>query len=195
MTTTTAIATPPITPDELLNLPDSVRYELVNGQLVERHMGAESSAIAARIIVLIGMFLRQHRLGLLLGSDASYQCFPDVPEKVRRADVGFVRFDRLPGSGRVPKGHCRVAPDLAVEVVSPNDTSEEVDEKVLEWLGAGVPLVWVVSPSIKSVRVYRRRAGNSAAGDVSFLSGGDTISGEEVLPGFSCAVREFFENT
>jgi len=73
--TTTTIATAPITPDELLKLPDSVRYELVNGQLVERHMGTESSAIALQVAILLGMFLRQHRLGLLLGSDAGYQCF------------------------------------------------------------------------------------------------------------------------
>jgi Uma2 family endonuclease len=187
----TTVSHTPFTPEDLLNLPDAVRYELVDGNLVERHMGAESSAIAAKIIVLLGMFLRGRRLGELFGSDTSYECFADAPGKVRRADVGFVRLDRLPG-GRPPKGHLRVAPDLAVEVVSPNDTSEEVDEKVQEWLAAGVPLVWVVSPAIRAVRVYRPRTAPN--GRVSLLSFDDTISGEDVLPGFSCPVREFFEN-
>ncbi len=122
-----------VTPDDLLNMPDSVAYELVDGNLVERHMGAESSEIAARIIFLLGLFIRTARLGRIFGSDTSYQCFAEAPDKVRRADVGFVRLERLP-NGRAPKGQCRVAPDLAVEVVSPNDTAEEVDEKVFEWL-------------------------------------------------------------
>jgi Uma2 family endonuclease len=155
-------------------------------------MGTESSEIALRIAFLLGLFLRDHRLGRLFGSDSSYQCFADAPKKVRRADVGFVRFNRLPG-GKAPKGHCRVAPDLAVEVVSPNDTAEEVDEKVMEWLAAGVPLVWVVSPGIRNVRIHRPRT--AALGPISMLAEEDAISGEDVLPGFSYQVREFFENT
>jgi Uma2 family endonuclease len=78
-----------------------------------------------------------------------------------------------------------------VEVVSPNDTSEEVDEKVIEWLKAGVRLVWVVSPALKTVRIHRpRTAGN---GSVSLLLAEDTITGEDVIPGFSAKVAEFFD--
>ena len=186
----TMTSTPPLTPEDLLNLPDAVAYELVNGELVERHLGAESSEVAVNIAILIGMFLRQHRLGLLFGSDASYHCFPDAPGKVRRADVGFGRRGRLPGD-RAPKGHCRVAPDLAVEVISPNDTADEVEAKVAEWLGAGVPLVWVVYPSTRAVRIHRPRT--SPAGPVSDLAETDAITGEDVLPGFSCTVKEFFD--
>lgn len=188
----TATSSPPVTPEDLLGLRDAVRYELVDGNLVRRHMGTESSLIALQIAYILGTFLRQHRLGLLFGSDSSYQCFANAPKTVRRADVGFVRFDRLPG-GKAPKSHCRVAPNLAVEVVSPNDTSEEVDAKVIEWLNAGVPLVWVVSPGVRKVRVHRPR--NAALGPFSMLSEEDEISGEDVLPGFSCKVGEFFENT
>ncbi len=180
-----------VTPDGLLNLPDSVRYELVDGQLVERNMGAESSEIAARILILLGIFLRQKPLGRLFGSDTSYQCFADDQNRVRRADVGFVRFDRLP-NGLAPKGHICVAPDLAVEVISPNDISEAFEQKIVEWLAAGVPLVWVVSPSSKTVRVHRPRS--SENGPISMLSADDVISGEEVLQEFTAPVREFFEN-
>src|SRR5690242_9814853 len=120
MSTLSSLA--PVTPDDLLKLPDAVRYELVDGKLVQRNMGMESSEIAARLVLLIGMFLRDRALGRLFGADASYQCFPDAPEKVRKPDVSFIRFDRLPG-GRAPKGHSKIPPDLAVEVVSPGDLS------------------------------------------------------------------------
>jgi Uma2 family endonuclease len=179
-----------LTPDDLIKLPDSVAYELVDGTLVERHMGTESSGIAIQIALLLGIFLREHRLGRLFGSDASYQCFPEAPAKVRRADLGFVRFDRLPG-GRAPKGNCPVAPDLAVEVISPNDTADEVEEKVFEWLRVGVRLVWVVSPATRTVRIHRPRL--APGGPVSMLSDGDTLGGEDVIPGFSCHVREIFD--
>jgi Uma2 family endonuclease len=187
----TVIADRVYSPEDLLTLQNAVAYELVNGNLVKRHTGTESSEIAARILILLGIFLRSHRIGRLFGSDASYQCFTGAPRKVRRADVGFVRTDRLPG-GRAPKSHCPVAPDLAVEVVSPKDTGEEVECKVAEWLGAGVPLVWVVYPSTRTVRVRRPRS--SAKGSVSDLKDEDVVTGEDVIPGFSCKVREFFED-
>src|SRR2546421_322007 len=85
------------TPEDLLSLRDAVAFELVDGKLVKRHMGTESSEIALRIAILLGFFLRGSKVGRLFGSDASYQCFRGAPRKVRRADVGFVRFDRLPG--------------------------------------------------------------------------------------------------
>jgi Uma2 family endonuclease len=187
---TTASQAPPITPEDLLRLPDSVSYELVDGKLVERHLGFESSEIAARIIFLIALFQRDHRLGHLAGTDAGYQCFPDAPNKVRKPDVSFVRFGRLPGE-KAPKGHCRIPPDLAVEVVSPGDLSYEIEEKVSEYLGAGVPLVWVVHPPTRTVRVHRPPT--SPRGVVSQLGEADALDGEDVLPGFSCPVKSLFE--
>jgi Uma2 family endonuclease len=187
----TVIADRVYTPEDLLAMKDAVAYELVDGKLVKRHMGTESSEIAARILIMLGIFLGSHRVGRLFGSDASYQCFAGAPRKVRRADVGFVRFDRLPG-GRAPKSHCPVAPDLAVEVVSPKDTGEEIESKVAEWVGAGVPLLWVVYPSTRTVRVHRPRT--SPAGPVSDLKDADTLTGEEVLPGFSCKVSQIFDD-
>jgi len=177
------------TPEDLLRLPDAVSYELVDGKLVERHMGMESSEIAARVLVLIALILRDHCLGHLFGADASYQCFPDAPNKVRKPDVSFIRSGRLPDD-RAPQGHCPIHPDLAVEVVSPGDLSYEVEEKVAEYFGADVPLVWVLHPPTRTVRVHRPRT--SPQGRVSDLTDADTITGEDVLPGFSCAVKDFF---
>ena len=178
-----------VTPEELLTMPDSVSYELVDGILVERHMGMESSEIAARIIFLIGTFLRAHPLGRLFGADAGYQCFPDAPRKVRKPDVSFIRLGRL-ANDRTPRGHCPIRPDLAVEVLSPGDLAYEVQDKVGEYLGVGVPLVWVVYPPTRIVRVHRLKA--EPRDRVSELTDADTISGEDVLPGFSCAVKDFF---
>jgi Uma2 family endonuclease len=178
-----------LVPDDLLKLPDSVSYELVDGKLVERNMGFESSEIAARIIFLISLFLRDRPGGRIVGPDAGYQCFPDAPEKVRKPDVSFIRPGRLPGE-QAPKGHCRIPPDLAVEVVSPGDLSYEIEEKVAEYLAAGVPLVWVVHPPTRTVRVHRPRS--SPRGEISNLRDSDTLSGEDVLPGFSCSVSEVF---
>lgn len=177
------------TPDDLLRMEDAINYELVDGKLVERHMGMESSEIAARIVLLIGMFLRSHSIGRLFGADASYQCFPSAPNKVRKPDVSFIQSERLPG-GHLPTGHCPIPPDLAVEVISPGDLAYEVEEKVAEYLQAGVPVVWVVNPPTRTVRIHRPRS--AARGPIAELSGDDTLTGEDVLPGFSCKVSEFF---
>ena len=151
-------------------------------------MGMESSEIAVRIIALISFFMRTHPVGHLFGSDASYRCFTDV-NRIRRADVSFIRSGRLSGE-RAPKGHCPIAPDLAIEVVSPGDLYYEVEDKVQEYLAAGVLLVWVVNPPTKTVHVYRPRS--SHLGATSVVTASDTISGEDVLPGFSCPVSEIF---
>jgi|SRR5579871_3059605 len=181
--------TAPITPEELLDRPDEVNYELVDGRLVERHMGMESSKIAAKILYLLAAFLEVHQLGDVFTTDAGYQCFPDDPNKVRKPDVSFVRRGRFQNN-RVPKGHCTIPPDLAVEVVSPGDNAYEIEEKVAEYLNAGVPLVWIVYPPTRTVVIRRQR--NVTAGSDSHLTDADTISGEEVVPGFSCRVAQFF---
>jgi len=186
---TTIAQTSIVAPEDLLNLPDSVSYELVDGKLVERNMGMKSSRIAMTIGRILGIFLVHRNLGLLFGADASYQCFKDAPNKVRKPDVSFIKFGRLQGD-QDPAGHCPIPPDLAVEVVSPGDLAYEVDQKVAEYLKTGVPLVWIVNPDTQTIRIHRPRS--SPAGSVSELIDADTITGEEVLPGFSCAVKEFF---
>lgn len=179
-----------VTPEELLNFSDAGNYELVNGNLVERNMGSESSAIALAIGSILHGFVRSRRAGHVFTTDCGYQCFPEAPGKIRRPDVSFVRSGRLPG-GRPPEGYITVAPDLAVEVLSPGDLAYEIDEKINEYLGAGVPLVWVVNPKTKSVRIHRRTG--ASLGSISGLNESDTISGEEVLAGFEVKVSEFFE--
>ncbi len=174
-----------LTPEDLLTMPDGEQYELVDGELVEKSMGTEAGCIAAQVVWQLEDWKRCTRAGHVFTSDASYQCFPETPERVRRPNVSFIRSDRLPGR-RIPKGHCRIPPDLAVEVVSPNDGYSEVRIKVEEYLRAGFPVVWLVDPETRTVEMRR------ADGTVTLLHEGDELTTEEVVPGFRCLVAELF---
>ena len=82
------------------------------------------------------------------------KCFPHAPGMVRRPDVSFIRRGRLPGDVS-PDGWIKIPPDLAVEVVSPNDVVEELEEKLEDYQKAGIPLVWVIYPKRRKARVFR----------------------------------------
>jgi Uma2 family endonuclease len=124
-------------------------------------------------------------LGWALPSDAGYQCFPDDPNKVRKPDVSFIRADRLSVRDE-PEGWATIAPDLVVEVISPNELFEAVAIKVNEYLAAGVPLVWVIDTATRKVYVYRRE------GRGEILADTDELSGEEIVNGFRCRVADLF---
>jgi Uma2 family endonuclease len=173
------------TPEDLLTLPDGHRYDLIDGRLVERPMGALSSLIAAAVIQLLRQHAHTHGLGLVFATDCGYQIFPENPSRVRYPDGSFIARGRLPGD-RPPPGHVRVVPDLVVEVVSPNDTAYAVEEKVEEYLRVGVRLTWVVYPGTQRVLVFR------SDNRVTRLAPTDPLSGEDVLPGFACPVAELF---
>jgi Uma2 family endonuclease len=172
-------------PEELLTRPDGDAYELVGGELVERNMGAKSSFIAGQVHHRLEDFCRSRGLGWVFPEGTSFQCFPDDPDKVRRADVSFIRFGRLPRE-QPPEGHIRIAPDLAVEVVSPNDLAYDVDSKAEDYLQAGVRLVWVINPVTRTVRVHR------PDGPGSTLRADDELNGGDVLPGFRCSICDLF---
>lgn len=176
---------PVVTPDDLLNMPDGARFELIDGHLVERDMGSRSSYIGGELFRLLGNYCRKNRLGWTLPADCSYQCFPEDPNRVRRPDASFIRLGRLPGE-IPPEGHTRIAPDLVVEVISPNDLDYETDRKVEQYLRAGVSLVWVVNPDVRTVLIYR------ADGSIHGLREQGELDGEGVLPGFRCRVGDLF---
>ena len=171
------------TPEDLLAMPDGKGYELVNGELVGHEMGMESNWVATRLASRIDRVCEARRAGWVLTAEAGYQCFPHDPGRVRKPDVSFIRQGRLPG-GVLPKGWARIHPDLAVEVVSPNDLADELDEKLDDYEKAGVPLIWVIYLGSRTVMVYR------ADGTVGRLREEEELSGEDVIPGFRCRVRE-----
>jgi Uma2 family endonuclease len=181
-------AAPParFTAADLLLMPDGDRYELVVGQLVERKRGLWSSYVAGLVHGLLHSFCHGKGVGWALAGGIGYHCFPDAPQNVRKPDASLLRKARMPLDRAFEEGFVRVAPDLAVEVISPNDKAYEVDEKVQAYLRAGVRLVWVINPDARTVKVHRQT-------DVGvILRESDELTGEDVLPGFSCAVSELF---
>jgi len=173
------------TPEDLLAMPDRKDYELVDGHLVERHTGRLSSWVGGRLHRFLDIFVEEKQLGWAWPADQGYACFPDAPGKVRKPDVTFIRKERLPDA-LTSEGYTYIPPDLAVEVISPNELAYEVENKVLEYLNAGVALVWVINPEARTVHIHR------GDGSVGWLREEDELSGEDVLPGFRCRVAMIF---
>ena len=177
-----------LTANDLWEMPEvpGKRFELVDGELIEMPgAGMLHNLIAALIYELIRDFAREHDLGLAFTDGLGYVIRRD-PDQVRIPDASFVASDRLPAEG-IPESFSPVAPDLAVEVVSPNDNASDLHEKVQEYLGAGVQTVWVVWPRLRSVTVHH------ADGTSRDLGQEDEIDGGDVLPGFGVPVASFFE--
>ncbi len=175
-----------LTPEDLLSLPEGQRCELVDGQLVEDEGSHRTSWISSEISFLLYQYLMEHPIGDVYGEGASYRCFPADPQMVRRADVSFLRTGRL-SQEQFDRGHCPVAPDLAVEVISPNDLAYDVSRKIEDYASAGVPLVWLVNPATRTVTVYRQ-----GGASIDLLHADDELTGGDVLPGFACRVGAVF---
>jgi Uma2 family endonuclease len=174
------------TPEDLLELPDYGRFELIDGRLVERKVGAKSSYAATNVLGLMWHFVRGNGLGLVFQADCGSQIVPADPSRVRLADGSFIARGRLP-EDRPPQGHCCLPPDLVIEAVSPHDTAYELEERIAQWLEAGVRLVWVLYPDTHRVQVHR------LDGSVTKLRLEEPLGGEDVIPGFQCQVAEVFQ--
>lgn len=177
----------PMTAEELLRLPDDgQRHELIAGELrTMAPTGAEHGGTAADFTVDLGRYVRAHQLGRVLTGAPGFLLTTD-PDTVRAPDVAFIRRERIEAAGRVT-GYWPGTPDLAVEVVSPNDLYTEVAEKVATWLAHGTRMVIVVDPRRRAVAVHR------APTQVRHLTADDVIDGEDVVPGWRLAVRDLFE--
>jgi len=158
-----------------LNLPNK-RTELVRGVLVVREpAGYQHGDVAMRLAAAIFAHVDAHGLGRVFAAETGFTLARN-PDTVRAPDVAFISLARLPEPP--PRGFAELAPDLAVEVLSPDDRPGEVLAKVGDWLNAGARLVWVVDPVRVLARVYR------ADGSESIVDETDALRGEDVLPGF-----------
>ncbi len=157
--------------------------ELVDGTLVEKTMGFEESGVAFALIYFLGDFLRRHNLGIATGPDGTLLLTTGL---LRIPDVAFISWDRLPDRKRPTQPIPKVNLDLAVEVLSKSNTKAEMNRKLLEYLDAGVLLVWLIDPRDRTIRVYR------SATDVVTLTEADVLDGGDVLPGFRLPVAELF---
>ncbi|MBM4031128.1 MAG: Uma2 family endonuclease [Planctomycetes bacterium] len=175
------------TAEDLLAMPDDgFRYELIQGEIRKMSpAGIRHGRVAGRLARLLGQHVFLNNLGETLIAEPSFRLSRD-PDTVRVPDIAFIRAERLRGWD--DREACWPgAPDLAVEVVSPSDTRDEVDEKVMAWLDAGAPMVWVVNPARRTVAVHR------GSTNVTTLSENDDLDGQDVVPGFRCPVSEIFE--
>ena len=160
-------------------------YELVDGVLLEKEMGFQESMIAMKLGRMLGNFLDGKHLGVVAGADGMMKLAPGL---VRIPDVSFVRKAQFPGARVANTPVPRLYPDLAVEVLSPSNTNEEMDEKLRDYFAGGTTLAWVVEPDTRSVLVLTgsdRTAGTR-------LTVADTLDGGTVLPGFRMSVATLF---
>lgn len=158
-------------------------YELSGGEQEAITMGSlKHSGVGARLIIRMGAYVETNRLGAVYGPDATFL----VGGKDRLPDVSFLSASRFPAEGET-LNKCPVAPDLAVEVISPNDIWEKVNSKVLEYFNAGVQQVWLISLEHNQVFVYE------SPSLIRILYEKDDLTNEDLLPGFSCRIRELFQ--
>jgi Uma2 family endonuclease len=177
-----------ITDEDLRRLPrDGRKYELVDGEIRVSPAGGRHGQITLELGARILAHARTNRLGIVVDSSTGFRLPGRKPgeQDVRSPDLGFVATGRLPRD-QAPVGFIELAPDLAVEVLSPDDRRREVLEKVGEFLDAGTRLVWVLDPEKRVAAVYRSLT------DIRQLGENDSLDGEDVLPGFSCPLREMF---
>ena len=179
-TTTRHVATE----DDLRAVPkDGNIYELVDGEIRVSPAGDRHSAVAMAVGARLFAFVKQHRLGHVMGADAGYR----LPGgNVRSPDASFVATGRFPND-RPTNDWGSLAPDLAVEVISPGDRTRHVLDKIGEYLTAGVRMVWLIDPQKQRGTSYRTLF------DVRQLGPDDFLEGEDVVPGFRCRLGELFE--
>ena len=156
-------------------------YEYVKGKLIPMAPPTmEHGEISMNLSFLLNLHVRENQLGRLYPADTDFK----LGDRLVKPDVAFVSTARLPENRDQASP---IAPDLAVEVVSPSDVFRRVIEKAFAYLDAGTQIVWVIEPGSKTVTVYRSET------NIKLLTREDTLTGEDVVEGFSCQVAQLFE--
>ncbi len=180
------LAEPLVTGEALAEMGDIGRCELVEGKIIMRSpTGWQHGKFERRLAHALGSFVDEHQLGEVLVGEVGLYTQRD-PDSVRGADVIFISHERL--AQVQSTSFLDVAPELIVEVMSPDDRWIEVKQKLREYFAIGVMLVWVVDPADQTVSVYRSLT------EVRLLAGSDQLTGEEALPGFSVPVNALFSD-
>jgi Uma2 family endonuclease len=156
-------------------------YEFVDGQWEVKEMpGGIHGLIASRLDRRLGRFVEDQQLG-----ETFVETIFQIGRNERVPDLAFVASERIPTEG-VPFGKWHIPPDIAIEVISPNDSFYEVQRKVGDYLAAGVKQVWQVNPEDKTIIIYRSRTNIIAFPD-------DELTCEDLLPGFRLSLRDIFK--
>ncbi|HKR00805.1 MAG TPA: Uma2 family endonuclease [Pyrinomonadaceae bacterium] len=180
------VSTRTMTADELFMMPhDGFRYELVKGELVKMSpTGGKHGILTSRIGIALGRYVEENALGETFGAETGF-ILATNPDTVRAPDAAFVSRERIP-PGDITEKFWPGAPDLAVEVISPGDTLYEVDEKIEEYLEAGVRLVWIVNPKKRTVTIYQ------PGEQPQTLTEEETLDRRDVVPGFQYSLARLF---
>ena len=180
---------PLVTAEEFVRLHgDESRIELVEGRIVRSPMpGAIHGQVCGTAYSIIRDFIKPRDLGRVMTNDTFIRTNKD-PDSYRGADVCFISYELLPKEQKLPKGPLEIPPELVVEVRSPSDRQSDIQIKMWEYLRAGVRVVVMLDPAIEAATIYRESE------DIpQRFSNGDELALPDVLPGFSIAVRQFFE--
>jgi Uma2 family endonuclease len=183
---TIAATTPTWTDEAFMALPqDGHHYELIHGEVINRgNSGMAHGYVACLITIQLGGYIKAQKLGAVCDSSTAFTL---KNGNKRSPDFSFVHRDRLQGLRYPPRGFFQGAPDLAVEILSPGNTVEEIHTKIVEYFDNGTQIVWVIHPDEKYVLVY-----HSVEPD-RFLRSDDRLDGEDLIPGFSMAIADLFE--
>lgn len=176
-----------ITAEEFAVRPDPGHpEELVRGRIVPMSVPKpRHGQICGNAYFFLRLFATEHDLGHVLSNDSAVVT-ERGPDSVRGADVAYYSFDRVP-RGPLPEGYLQVVPELVVEVVSPSDRWPRILSKIAEYLEAGVIAVVLLDGEIRVAKIFR------ADGTTQTLAGDETLTLPDLLPGFSVAVRRFFD--
>ncbi len=159
-------------------------YELIDGVLLGKTVGAYESYLAMLLVQLLGAYVRETNMGIVLGPDGTMRLAPGL---VRIPDVSLICWDRLPGRKVPHEPIFDLAPDLAVEVISKHNTPREMDRKLADYFAAGVRQVWYVYHTpVPEVHVF------AAPDDRTVLSQQETLGGGDLLPGFRLDLGQLF---
>ncbi len=173
-----------ITGEELYRMGDIGPTELVRGEIVHHMPTGHPHGLIENIIgALLYIYLQANKIGYALTGEVGIYTQRN-PDSIRAADIAFIsneRYQQLSTSGYLDQ-----APELVIEIMSPSNTWSEIHEKLAEYFGIGVKLVWVVDSQLEQVHVYR------AMDNVTLLQKEDTLTGGDVLPGFEAALTEIF---
>lgn len=173
-----------LTAEEFFLLPapaDGAQQELVRGEIVTiPPPGGLHGVCCSKVNRRLGNFVEDNGRGAVTANDTGF-ITERSPDSVRGPDVAYWSRERLPV---VPVGYIEIAPDLLVEVLSPSNTSRQIRTKIQEYFARGVRLVWVVAPEDRTLTIYR------TPDEGRLLHESATVTGEEVLPGFSCRVSD-----
>jgi Uma2 family endonuclease len=174
------------TEEDLLRVLDSEDRicELVDGVLVEKTMGYYESMLAVSLIVVLGRFVQENDLGIVLGEAGTLRILRD---QIRVPDVAFLSWGRFPGRILPAEPVPAIAPDLAVEILSEGNTKAEMERKLDDYFAAGVKLVWFIESASQSATIYEDRNRPRR------ISLNDSLTGGSVLPGFELPLQQLFE--